>query len=63
MSVAEQLVPVREWRADGVHSSVRCEVAHMTVSMFSARFSDVDATLVSAGGGLEFQGNGAGREL
>ena len=28
----------------------------MTVSMFSAGFSDVDATLVSAGGGLELQG-------
>jgi polyisoprenoid-binding protein YceI len=56
MSVAEQLVPAGDWQADGVLSSVRFEVAHMTVSMFSAGFSDVDATLVSERGGLELQG-------
>jgi polyisoprenoid-binding protein YceI len=45
-----------DWRADGVHSSVRFEVAHMAVSMFSAGFSDVDATLVSEFGDLELLG-------
>jgi hypothetical protein len=41
MSVAEQLVPVGEWRADGVHSSVRCEVAHMTGSNPEAIYETV----------------------
>ena len=41
MSVAEQLVPVGEWRADGVHSSVRCEVTHMA-SKATSRSSVLD---------------------
>jgi polyisoprenoid-binding protein YceI len=56
MSVAEQLVPLGDWQADDVHSSVRFEVAHMTVSMFSAGFSDLEASLASERGGLELRG-------
>ena len=56
MSVTEQLVPPGVWASDGLHSSVRFEVGHMGVSMFSAGFVDVDACLLSSPGGLELRG-------
>ena len=56
MSVTEQLVPPGVWASDALHSSVRFEVGHMGVSMFSAGFTDVDASLLSCPTGLELRG-------
>ena len=56
MSVAEQLVPVGRWNADGLHSSVGVEVKHMGVSTFSAGFPDFEATLVSEPDRVELSG-------
>jgi polyisoprenoid-binding protein YceI len=56
MSVTEQVVAPGVWASDGLHSSVRFEVGHMGVSMFSAGFVDVDARLLSSPGGLELRG-------
>ena len=56
MSVTEQLVPFGVWGSDALHSSVRFEVGHMGVSMFSAGFVDIDARLLSTPDGLELQG-------
>ena len=56
MSVTRQLIPPGVWASDALHSSVRFEVGHMGVSMFSAGFPDVDARLFSSPGGLELRG-------
>lgn len=56
MSVAEQLIPAGSWKADGLHSSVRFEVERMGVSIFSAGFTDLDASLVSGPGRVELRG-------
>ena len=56
MSVTEQLVPPGVWATDALHSSVRFEVGHMGVSMFSAGFTDVDARLLSGPRGIELRG-------
>jgi polyisoprenoid-binding protein YceI len=56
MSLTEQMVPTGTWTSDALHSSVRFEVHHMGVSMFSAGFTDVDASLISSPDGLEIRG-------
>ena len=56
MTATQQLVPAGVWGSDGLHSSVRFEVQHMGVSMFSAGFADVDASLISGPRGLELRG-------
>jgi polyisoprenoid-binding protein YceI len=56
MTVTEQLIPHGVWASDALHSSVRFEVGHMGVSMFSAGFTDVDASLRSGRTGLELRG-------
>ena len=50
-------VPAGIWRADPVHSSARFEIDHMGLTMFSAGFADIDATLSSSGSsGSELRG-------
>jgi polyisoprenoid-binding protein YceI len=56
MSLTKQVVPSGTWTSDGLHSSVRFEIHHMGVSMFSAGFTDVDASLISSPGALEVRG-------
>jgi polyisoprenoid-binding protein YceI len=56
MNVVEQLVPDGAWKADVVHSSVRFEVKHMDVSIYAARFTELDVALFAAPGGIELLG-------
>jgi polyisoprenoid-binding protein YceI len=58
MSTATTQLPVGNWTADTVHSSVGFAVKHMVVSTFRGRFEEYDATLVSAEDGtLRLEGS------
>ena len=57
MHVAESVVPAGVWSADATHSSVGFEVTHMGVSAFTARFTAVEAELVSGPEGLVLRGS------
>ena len=49
-------VPVGEYQADKIHSSVGFAVRHMVVSTFRGKFTDYDATLVTGDEGTRLEG-------